>query len=469
MSTLHHDERRLRDEAVRHGQEHLFQFWDALDEPRRRALLSQIGEIDFAEIARLAETVRSGSPPADVERPFEPSPFVTVAEATADRAAAEAGTEALRAGRVAVLVVAGGQGTRLGFPGPKGTFPIGPLSGKSLFQLHAEKIRALERRHRRPIRWYVLTSDATHAETQAFFDAHSRFGLAADRVRLLQQGMLPAIDRGGRILLEAPDRIFLSPNGHGGVVEALWRSGALDEMRSEGVDLLFYFQVDNPLVRIADPTFIGRHLSHGAEMSLKVVRKERPEEKVGVLVVRDGRHRIVEYSELTADEAAARHPSGGLRFEAGNIAIHLFARSFLERVAAERNALPLHHATKKIPHVDARGVRVEPPEPNGIKFERFVFDALPLARRVLAIEVARAEEFSPVKNATGSESPETSRADLMELHRRWLRHAGVRVPESKPGPRVEVSPLFALDAEELRERLRTHRVSISDELHLEDR
>ncbi|MBI1851593.1 MAG: UDPGP type 1 family protein [Planctomycetes bacterium] len=470
--TDHDTERRLRDEAARHGQTHLFRFWESLTADRRRALLEQIAEIDFEELSRLAETARRGESSEGVDRPFEPSPFVALEEGATSTLAADAvreGERALRAGRVAVLVVAGGQGTRLGFPGPKGTFPIGPISGKSLYQLHAEKILAIERRYRRPIRWYVLTSEATHEDSREFFEANRFFGLVPERVRFIEQGMLPAIDRQGRILLEAPDRVFRSPNGHGGVVDALRRSGALDEMRRDGVDLLFYFQVDNPLVRIADPSFIGHHLAGGAEMSLKIVRKVRPEEKVGVLVMREGQYRIVEYSELSAAESEERLPGGAIRFQAGNIAIHLFSRSFLERVAGDRDALPLHRATKKIPHVDEHGVPVEPSAPNGFKFERFVFDCLPLARGVVAIEVARADEFSPVKNATGSESPETSKADLMALHRRWLAAAGARLPEPANRLRIEISPLFALDADELREKLRANEIPVTDGMHLESR
>ena len=470
--TDHDTEQRLRDEAARHGQSHLFRFWDMLTSARRQFLLEQIAEIDFEEIGRLAAAARERESSGDVDRPFEPAPFVALEEGPIAARAADAfreGERALRAGRLAVLVVAGGQGTRLGFPGPKGTFPIGPVSGKSLYQLHAEKILATERRYGRPIRWYVLTSEATHAESRDFFQANRFFGLAPDRVRFIQQGMLPAIDRQGRILLESADRVFRSPNGHGGVVDALRRSGALEEMGRDNADLLFYFQVDNPLVRIADPNFIGHHLSGGAEMSIKIVRKFRPEEKVGVLVTRDGRHRIVEYSELSTTESEERISGGSLRFQAGNIAIHLFSRSFLERIAGERDALPLHRATKKIPHVDEHGVPVEPSEPNGFKFERFVFDCLPLARGVVAIEVARADEFSPVKNATGSESPETSKADLMALHRRWLAAAGARLPESANRLRVEVSPLFALDADELREKLRANEIMVADGLHFESR
>jgi UDP-N-acetylglucosamine/UDP-N-acetylgalactosamine diphosphorylase len=462
----------LRERAARHGQEQLFRFWHALDDAARAELLHQIEDMPFDRLARLIAAVKDRSAPAPLRRPLLPAPFVPLEESrdpASVTAIQSAGEEALRAGRVAALVVAGGQGTRLGYPGAKGTLPIGPLSGKSLYQLHAEKILAIGRRFGRPLRWYLLTSEATHDETRAFFERRRYFGVPPDRVRFLLQGMVPAVDPDGRILMESPHRIACSPNGHGGVVDALGRSGALRELREAGIDLVFYFQVDNPLVRIADPLFLGYHLLRGAELSIKVVRKRRPEEKVGVLVREGPRFRMVEYSELRPEEASERLPDGSLRFQAGNIAIHVFSRSFLERLARDPEALPYHTALKKVPHIDADGTLIEPAVPNAYKFEKFVFDALPLTERVVVLEVAREEEFSPVKNASGSESAATAQSDLMALHRRWLREAGAAFCEPAGEPRVEVSPLFAIDAAELRERLRERPITVADGLHLEAR
>ncbi len=462
-------EKVLRDRACRAGQEHLFQFWDRLDSAGRTELLCHVAQVDFDLVSRLATGAEQAADSGRIERPLEPAAFIPLAEAQSEHGqrARVLGEEALRQGRVAVLVVAGGQGTRLGYPGPKGTLPIGALSRKSLYQLHAEKILATGRRYGRAIRWLVLTSEATHDSSREFFEKHRFFGLDPSLVQFLKQGMLPAISTDGRILMEAPGRLCLSPNGHGGVVEALGSRGVLSELEAEGVDLLYYFQVDNPLARIADPLFLGWHLAQDADMSLKIVRKLRPVEKVGVLVSAGGRQRIVEYSELTSDEAEQRVSDGSLRFKAGSIALHVFDRRFLERIAADPAALPYHRALKKVPYLDSRGRLVRPDEPNAIKFERFVFDALPHARRVVALEVAREEEFSPVKNAEGSESATTSQAAMMALHRSWLRSAGARLSSPEERIRVEISPLFALDAEELRRRIGSNALLVTDGLHLE--
>lgn len=437
------------------GQEQVFAFWDRLTPAERSGLREQAAEIDLAEVARLYRTIGTGPGGAAADyRRLQPAPYERLpmhgGDPAAWKAAETAGEEALRSGRVAAFTVAGGQGTRLGYDGPKGTFPVTPVKRKPLFQVFAEKIRAAGRRYGKPLHWFIMTSHANHAATAEFFAGHQWFGLDRGRVHFLRQGRMPAVDFQGRILLETRSSVALSPDGHGGSLRALHRSGALDLMKREGVDLLSYFQVDNPLVRCVDPAFIGWHLRRKSEMSSKMVPKAGPDEKVGHFCVQDGRLVVIEYSDLPAAMQRETDPGGGLRFNAGSIAIHVIDREFARRLAAGGGgaSLPFHRADKKIPTVDATGAAVKPDRPNGIKFEMFVFDALPFARHPVVIETARADDFSPVKNATGADSPQTACDDQCRQFARWLRAAGVGVPADPtglPGFALEVSPLFGDD------------------------
>ena len=426
----------------------------------RRTLAAQIADVpveQLAELARLSETAGAGGePPAEqARRAVPPSQLVRVPQDEHDRQAWEearqTGSELLRAGRVGVILVAGGEGTRLGFPHPKGQFPIGAVSGKSLFQLLAEQVVARARNAPATIPYYVMTSPATHDETVAFFESHSNFGLERGDVHFFPQGTMPAVDRQtGKILLSAKHELALNPDGHGGILAALDRANLLDQMRSRSVDFLYYHQVDNPLVRVCDPAFLGFHARHHSEVSTKVVAKLSPDEKMGVAVDVDGRTQIIEYSDLPADVAAQRDARGELLLWAGSTAMHVFSRSFFERLRAGRIELPFHRAIKKVPFIDEAGQLVNPDIENAIKFERFIFDALPLAERSLVVEARREDEFCPLKNKAGDFSPEHVRQSMSRLYAGWLRSAGATPADDLP---VEISPLYALDAEELASKL----------------
>jgi UDP-N-acetylglucosamine/UDP-N-acetylgalactosamine diphosphorylase len=456
----------LAERLARHGQGHLLRWWDELDQGDRGHLAAEVRGIDFdrldALIQHLVKEETPSAPDPDQVRPVAVSRLPrTDGERVARRHVAELGEAALVAGEVAVVVVAGGQGTRLGFDGPKGTYPIGPVSAASLFQIHAEKIVALGRRHGRPIPLYVMTSPDNHEATAAFFAEHENFGL--ERVRLFVQGQMPAVDRkSGKVLLAEKDRVALSPDGHGGTLAALAAPGpggspsCLEEMRERGIRTIFYFQVDNPLVQIADPAFLGLHRKAEADVSFKVVEKVMPEEKVGVVVEVDGRPQVIEYSDLPAELAERREPDGSLQLWAGSIAIHVFERPFIERLVTQGGQLPFHRAIKKVPYVDNDGRRVEPTEPNAVKFEQFIFDTLPLAERYAVVETDRAVEFEPLKNATGPDSPATVRQRMSDLFAGWLEGAGATVPRRSDGSvpfGIEISPLYALDASELKSKL----------------
>jgi UDP-N-acetylglucosamine/UDP-N-acetylgalactosamine diphosphorylase len=444
----------LRELLRQHGQEHVLAAWDRLAEPERRELLDQLQRLDLAQLRRLYEQ-RDRTDAVPPPGRIQPPPVVRL-----DVEAQEArrlGESALKQGEVAVLVVAGGQGSRLGFDHPKGMFPVGPVTGKSLFQIHAEKTLALARRHGKPIPFLVMTSPATQEETESFFREQGFFGLLADQVYFFCQGTMPALDmQSGRLILEKPGRLFTSPNGHGGTLTALAESGLLDRLRHGGVTQIFYFQVDNPLVKVADPIFLGHHLAARAQVSSKIVAKEGPTDKLGNVVVVDGRCTIIEYSDLPIELARQTDEGDRLRIWAGSPAIHFFDVGFLTRVVGGQARMPFHVARKKVPYVNDWGETAEPERENAFKFEMFIFDVLPLADRWTVVETTRREEFMPLKNASGADSPETVRQALSDLAADWLEKAGVRVPRRADGGAavpLEISPLVALEAGDLATRV----------------
>ena len=293
-----------------------------------------------------------------------------------------------------------------------------------------------------------MTSQTNNGSTVKFFKEHNYFGLSPGDVRFIVQDMIPAIDRKGKLILDAPDHIFMNPNGHGGSLKALWESGTIADLRDKGIDTLFYFQVDNVLTRICDPVYIGYHISAGSEMSNKVVRKKYAGEKMGVLCKIDGKLGLVEYSDFDEDLKNALNKDGSLRFWTGNIATHIFDLGFIERENQGGFRLPYHIAEKSIPYISAKGDLVRPTSKNGIKFESFVFDALQDARKTVSIEVLREEEFSPLKNSEGENSPVTIRQHQNNFYGSWLESAGVKLArdvDNNIQVDVEVSPLLALD------------------------
>jgi UDP-N-acetylglucosamine/UDP-N-acetylgalactosamine diphosphorylase len=438
-----------------HGQQHVVQFWDDLDGPQRQALTAQIRAIDLELTGRLyRQPDRSREIRALADRSAEPPAF-RLGDGTnrfSPEEARQRGAQALKEGRIAAVLVAGGQGTRLGFDDPKGIFRIGPVSGKTLFEIHVEKVRATARRYGRPLPLCLMTSPSTHGPTEEFFHRHDRFGLAEEDLRIFCQGTMPAIDAAsGKLLLERPDQIAVSPDGHGGMLAALKRSGLLDVLRGRGIEHLFYFQVDNPLVAVCQPEFLGYHLLSGSEMSSQAVRKQAPQERVGNLVQVDGRLHVIEYSDLPKEAAQRRKADGSLAIWAGSIGVHVMDLAFLDRMAGTAAGLPFHAARKKVPHIDASGRRIEPASENALKFERFIFDLLPSALRAIVVEVDPRGHFAPLKNASGEvDTPEKVQAQLVALHARWLRAAGVELLDGVP---VEISPLWALDAGEVAARV----------------
>ena len=426
------------------GQGHVLAFWDKLNATEQEALLAQIATLDFTSIARMQGMLKDAGTPAAAGGAFEPAP-VEIPEGDALASYVAKGEELLRAGKVGVLLVAGGQGSRLGYDGPKGAYPIGPVTDRPLFWFHARKILGLDLTYGTHVPFYVMTSETNDAATRAHFEEHNYFGLPREDVFFFMQGMWPALDPDGKIILDKPGHIFMSPDGHGGTLAALERSGALADMEKRGIEQIFFFQVDNPMVAIAEPMFVGLHAAKGADMTLKVCKKRDAHEGMGVVVKRDGHYAMVEYSELSDEQMERTNPDGSLWLAYGSPAIHMFSYAFL-KAEAER-AMPLHLAHKKIATVDATGTTVKPEKPNGYKFEKFIFDVMPNAKTLLTLAFDRAQEFSPVKNAEGNDSPATTKRDLQAKWGAWLAEAGITIPEGTP---VEIDPAYALDAAQLK-------------------
>ncbi|HIJ74397.1 MAG TPA: UDPGP type 1 family protein [Candidatus Hydrogenedentes bacterium] len=441
------------------GQEHVLRFWDVLAQSQRAALLAQIEGIDFPLMNRLIdEWVRNKPPPETFEK-IEPVPLIPVADIARQdaKAAFDAGEEALRAGRVGLFLVAGGQGTRLGFSGPKGAYPIGPVSRKSLFEFHAEKIHNLQKRYECALPWYIMVSEANDAATRAFFQEHEFFGLAEQNVRFLQQRMVPCVDEQGRFILESPGKLAMNPNGHGGCIPAIIENDVNTDARGRGVDMLSYFQVDNWAAKVADPFFIGYHVLRNAEMSSKNHRKNHPREAVGVHCICDGEYRVIEYTALDIyPQLLETDEDGKVVYDAGNPAIHILAVGFVERVYANYDKFPWWRAHKKIPYVDDAGDLIEPDSANGYKFETFVFDALRfINHEPVALAIERAGEYTPIKRFDGDNSVVGAWKSMNQYWAGWLEAAGCPVPRDGEGEvpvNIEISPQFALTQDEFIEK-----------------
>ena len=445
-----------------HGQTRLADAWDKMSDAARAKLEKQLADLDFDDLDRLIREYVLKKPETEIPADLAPAPFFRMNPENEQqkeyyRKAEAKGRELLSSGQVAMLVVAGGQGTRLGFDGPKGTYPICPVSGHTLFQYFAEEIRRVSEKYGRAIPWYIMTSELNDAATRKFFADHEYFQLPKDKVRFFTQGTMPAVGYDGQLLLGGADTLALSPNGHGGTLLALKKSGALDEMKREGVKYISYFQVDNPLVPMADVLFLGLHCLEGSRMSARMLPKTNPYEKLGNFCISGGRLHIIEYSDMPAELAERKNADGELAFLAGSPAIHVISRDFVEELTADgRLNLPWHRADKKVPYLNDAGEVVKPSEPNAVKLESFIFDALPLADKTMILEGCRAEHFAPTKNQTGVDSAESCRQMMCVRDARRLELAGFKIPRNPDGTPdcwVEISPALVCDDEDAVARL----------------
>lgn len=453
----------LRNHLEKYGQDHLIKFWDEIDNDRRQQLKQEIDELDLCELQSFFERVTEddgesvGSEKLDDKlQPIEESQFLSIRQTSSaliKQYEAE-GLEQIAESRVAVLLMAGGQGTRLGFSHPKGMYDVGLPSRKTLFQIQAERIRTLQRlafqetgKNGR-ITWYIMTSEHTMEPTKAFFERNDYFGLNADDVVMFEQGSLPCFSFDGKILLDQKHVISKAPDGNGGIYRALKSQGILNDLERRGVFYLHAHSVDNILIKVADPVFIGYCVQQKADCGAKVVEKSQPNEAVGVICIVDGKYQVVEYSEISTKASEQRNSDGRLTFNAGNICNHFFSTEFLKKIGNTfEQRLKLHVAKKKIPFVDNAGKRCIPEKPNGIKIEKFVFDVFEFAEKFVVLAVERQDEFSPLKNAesAGKECASTARNDIYRYHKKLIETAGGHVN----GDICEISPLLSYDGEGL--------------------
>jgi UDP-N-acetylglucosamine/UDP-N-acetylgalactosamine diphosphorylase len=433
-------------------QSHIIEHFHKLSSDKQSQLVQNSINLDINLVCRLHKECLETKDEISISGEIKPPRIIPLPKTQSEKKdhhkAKLVGESLISREKVAILIVAGGQGVRLGHDKPKGTFPISPVMNKTLFHLFSEQVKALSFRYNARIPILIMTSNDNHDETIAFFHTFNFFGLAKENVHFFQQGMLPTITPTGELLLKDEINLSVNPDGHGGSLKALYASGLLDLLMQQGFAELFYCQVDNPLVKIADPVFLGYHAMVEAECSTKVVRRQKIEEKVGVYVSLNGKDTILEYSDFGGKHMEALDMHGSILYWAGNTAIHILSLPFVKRLNDHGFALPYHCAKKTLEIGSSAGSR----ETVSVwKFETFVFDAIPLAEKTGCMEVDRKEEFSPIKNRSGADSPSTAREAMVGLHRDWLHDAGIMVPQ---GVSVEISPLFALDKEELISKLK---------------
>lgn len=452
----------LLENLTAHGQGHLLEYWTDLNDKERDQLLRDIQKLDLSEVnelfRRANDTTKVTLEKVEDLHPIPDSHYESVPNLSNDKIEEyeSIGFQEISDGKVGVLLLAGGQATRLGFGHPKGMYDVGLPSKKTLFQIQAERIIRIQKmaaekcgKHGK-ITWYIMTSEHTKQPTADFFKSHGHFGLNEEDIVYFEQGTLPCFDFEGKIILDDKHHVSSAPDGNGGLYRSLKNQGVLDDIAKRGIEHLHAHSVDNILIKVADPVFIGYCKSKNADCAAKVVQKSSPSEAVGVVCRVNGVYKVVEYSELTDEAAERRNSDGRLTFSAGNICNHYFSAQFLVKASNFESKLKLHVAKKKIPYVDRDGVRQKPTEPNGIKMEKFIFDVFEFAENFICLEVARDVEFSALKNADSvkKDCPSTAREDLIRLHRKYIREAGGIINDDID---VEISPLLSYGGENIQD------------------
>jgi len=464
-------DKEVMDIINKYNNEHILYFWDELNENERNNLIHELKSIDFD---KLNEYYNYYLNQKNKVITVDPTDYLSIEQKYQINGLKDLGIDALKKNKVGFLTVAGGQGSRLGYEHPKGCFPVSTVKKKSLFQVFAEKIKFYSNYYDNDFNWYIMTSEYNYQETIDFFKHHKYFGLKENQVIFYKQGMLPSLTLDGKLILKDKSSIFRNPDGHGGILKALLKKGLLDEMQDKGIEYLSYFQVDNPLVDMADPYYIGYHIKEKSEVSSKVIPKLYPEERLGAICKMDGINGVIEYSDLPKDKMYEKNENGVLKYLMGSIAIHIFNVDFLIHFT---RIMPIHFAKKKIRGYKMDNGRLILSETEGIKFETFVFDSIPYAKKSVFFETERESEFFPLKNKTGIDSIETCIEGQNKEFYRWIRDAGIWQRDYE-GENVEISPLYApskeifltkaaKDGDKLRKAVYDNRGKINENIYIE--
>jgi UDP-N-acetylglucosamine/UDP-N-acetylgalactosamine diphosphorylase len=450
--TLHHRYADERERAERHGQEHIFRFWEDLSEEQKEKLIEHSLKIDYAMIGKLYNACIASKKEEKYDDIEEPDSINRYPHSAKHNEAIKLGEDAIRRGELAILLPAAGQASRLGYDKPKGLFPCTPITKKPLFKLFSEKILAAQKKYNIKIDIYIMTSEDNNKIITEFFEENQYFGLEKEQFAFFIQGVLPSIDKAGKVLLKSKHEVCFNPNGTGGIYSGLAESDLLDKMIHRDTKYISYFNLDNPFMTPVDPLYLGYHILFGSEISTKVVER-KPLETIGLVVKQDGKHRILEYVNMTPENYMKTAPTGEFLFKATNIAIMILDVSYIEKVHKAGLIDYSSAALKKVQHIDENGNPVAPEKPNAYKFESFIFDPMPHAEKSMVFEVLREEEFAPIKNAEGFDSPATAYQMQTDLFKKWLLYAGVKPDIVAKLNKVEVSPLFAIDKEEFKEKI----------------
>lgn len=404
---------KVKEILKKYDQEQVLDFYDTLSTEKQNQLLDEVLTLNFEQLKNLYESTKTK--PSFANSKIEPISYIAKDQLTNSELEEyeELGEEAIKQGKVAVVTMAGGQGTRLGHSGPKGTYDIGLASHKSIFELLCDRLKEAKEKYHVAIPWYLMTSDENNQDTIAFFEKNEYFHYPKEAVHFFIQGKMPMIDMQGKILLDEDGMIKLAPDGHGGVFESMVNNGVIYQMKQQGIERVLITGVDNILAKLVDPVFLGLQIKQNAIAASKSVVKAYAEEKVGVFCKKDGKPSVIEYTEVPKELAEATNETGEFVLGDSNILNHQFHIDLLEKISTQK--LPYHIAFKKAKYKNKEGKIVEPTEPNAYKFETFLFDIFSFVPEMLVFRVKREEEFAPIKNATGKDSPETAR----ELYKKY--------------------------------------------------
>lgn len=399
----------MKEEAIsklkKYNQEHILKY--DLNNKQQEELEKQIENIDFEQLKSLYESTKEEK--CIEEKKIEHIPYTDKTKLTKEEQLSlfEIGEQVIKQGHYAVITMAGGQGTRLGHNGPKGTYALDTINGKKyIFEIIIDRLKKAEKQYNATIPWYVMTSKENHQDTILFLEKNNYFGYNKDKIKFFKQGELPLIDTQGKIILDENAKIKEAADGNGGIYEALSKSGMLQELKQNQIEWIFISGIDNILSNFVDPILLGLTIKENNVIASKSVAKANPQEKVGVFCKMNGKPKIIEYIDLPEEMAEELDENGELMYGEVNIGTYLYNRSVLENLANAK--LPYHAAFKKSGYLNANGKFIEPDEPNVFKFETFIFDAFTRYDDMTIMRVKREDEFAPVKNRTGNDSPETA-------------------------------------------------------------